>query len=306
MKAIRIHQYGDASALVLDNVDQPRAGDGEVLLRVQAAGVNPIDWMVRAGYLQGMIPHAMPLTLGWDVAGTVEAVGQGVTAFAKGDEVYGQLDVTKNGAYAEYVVSAADRLSRKPASFSFAEAAGVPIAAMAAWQAVMGAGELKKGQRVLVHGAAGGVGGYAVQIAKAAGAEVIGSGSAGNEAYVKSLGADTFIDYNAKKFETLVRDVDIVVDTVGGDTQARSWGVLRSGGLLASMVGDQWAGEPRDDVRKAAIYGAMAPLAQISALIDAGKVKALPVETLPLADAARAHQQIETRHVRGKIVLKVA
>src|SRR5271167_3889867 len=193
MKAIRIHQFGDESVLKYEDAPKPSAGAGEVLVRVHAAGVNPIDRMVRAGYLSSMIPHTLPLILGCDVSGVIEEVGPGVTEFKVGDEVYGQLDVSRDGAYAEYVTSAVARLGRKPKSLDHTAAAGVPVAAMAAWQALSG---LEPNQTVLVHGAAGGVGSFAVQFAKTRGAKVIATASANNAAFLKELGADQVIDYS--------------------------------------------------------------------------------------------------------------
>jgi NADPH:quinone reductase-like Zn-dependent oxidoreductase len=310
MQAVQLHSFGNSGVLKLEEVPKPAAGAGEVLVRVRAAGVNPVDWKVRAGYLQSFIPHKLPLILGWDVSGVVEKTGPNVTAFAQGDEVYGQLDITRNGAYAEYVVSGVDRLGRKPKGLTHDQAASVPVAAMAAWQALFGAGglDLKAGQTLLIHAAAGGVGTFAVQFAKWRGATVIGTASAANADLLRSLGVDQVIDYGKHRFEDAVPKVDAVLDSIGGETQARSWGIIKSGGALASLVGDQWAGEPRSDIRKISVFGAMAApqLGEITQLIDAGIVKPIISEVLPLSEVKRAHEHIETGHAKGKIVLHVS
>lgn len=310
MQAVQLHSFGDRDVLKLEEVPKPVAAAGEVLVRVRAAGVNPIDWKVRAGYLQSFIPHQLPLILGWDVSGVVEKTGPNVTALAPGDEVYGQLDVTRNGAYAEYVVSGTDRLGRKPKALTHDQAASVPVAAMAAWQALFGAGglNLQAGQTLLIHAAAGGVGTFAVQFAKWRGATVIGTASAANADLLRGLGIDQVIDYGKQRFEDAVPRVDAVLDSIGGETQARSWGVIKSGGALASLVGDQWAGAPRSDIRKISIFGAMAApqLAEITKLIDTGVVKPIVSEVLPLSEVKRAHEHIETGHAKGKIVLHVS
>jgi NADPH:quinone reductase-like Zn-dependent oxidoreductase len=308
MKAVRIHQFGAADVLKLEEAPRPRVAAGEVLVAVKAAGVNPIDWKIRAGYLQSFIPHTLPLVLGWDLAGVVEEKGPNVTAFAIGDEVYGQLDVTRDGAYAEYVVSNVDRLGKKPKKLTFDEAASVPVAAMAAWQALFGAGglELEPGQTLLIHGAAGGVGTFAVQFAKWRGARIIATASGANAAFLRGLGADEVVDYGTQRFEDGPK-VDAVLDSMGGETQARSWGLIKAGGALASLVGDQWAGTPPAEVRKIAVFGAMAAprLGEITRLLDAGAIKPVISQVLPLSEAKRAHELVETGHTRGKLVLHV-
>lgn len=310
MKAIQLHSFGDSSVLQLEEVPTPVPAPAEVLVRVRAAGVNPIDWKVRAGYLKAYIPHKLPLILGWDVSGVVEKTGSGVTALAIGDEVYGQLDIMRNGAYAEYVVSGVDRLGKKPEKLTHDEAASVPVAAMAAWQALFGAGglDLKAGQTLLIHGAGGGVGTFAVQFAKWRGATVVATASSAKATLLRELGADQVIDYASQKFENVAPKVDAVLDTLGGDTQARTWGVIKSGGALASLVGDQWAGSAPAGIRKFSVMGAMAvpALGEITRLLDAGIVKPIVSEVLPLSDARRAHDQLQAGHTQGKIVLHVS
>jgi NADPH:quinone reductase-like Zn-dependent oxidoreductase len=309
MKAVRFHDFGDVSVLKYEEAPRPIPGNGEVLVRVHAAGVNPIDSMVRAGYLRSMIPHSLPLIPGWDLSGTVEQLGAGVKHFSVGDGVYGQLDVTRNGAYAEYVATAADRIGKKPGKLEHTGAAAVPVAAMAAWQGLFGAGaiELKAGQTLLIHGAAGGVGTFAVQLAKSRGARVIGTGSAGSESFLRELGVDQFIDYNKDPFERVIKEVDAVLDSIGGETQARSWGIIKRGGALASLVGDRWTGTPEASIRKTAVFGALAApqLGQITRLIDEGLVKPVISQILPLSEARKAHEMIEGRHTHGKIILRV-
>src|SRR6185369_6723311 len=201
MKAVRIHSYGGPEVLVYEDAPRPEAAAGEVLIRVHAAGVNPLDWKVRAGYVQEWLQHQFPLIPGWDVAGIVEAVGRGVEQFRPGDAVYGLLDISKNGAYAEYVAAPARSLARKPATVDHVKAAAVPIAALTAWQALFDVARLAAGQTVLVHAAAGGVGHFAVQLAKWQGARVVGTASAANASFVKELGAAQVIDYQSTRFE---------------------------------------------------------------------------------------------------------
>jgi NADPH:quinone reductase-like Zn-dependent oxidoreductase len=232
MMAAQIHQYGGPEVLALESVPRRRPGPGEVLIRVHAAGVNPVDWKIRAGYLKEFMPLSMPAILGADFAGEVEAVGVGVTHLREGGGAYG----IAKAAYAEFVVAQEDRIALKPRCVDFFQAAGIPLAALTAWQALFDAGELMEGQSVLVHGAAGGVGGFAVQLAKINGAYVIGTGSKRNESFLRELGADRVIDYRTTRFENEVRDLDLVLDTQGGETQERSWNVLREGGTLVSIV----------------------------------------------------------------------
>jgi NADPH:quinone reductase-like Zn-dependent oxidoreductase len=280
-----------------------------VLIRVHAAGVNPVDALIREGALHGRLQHALPLTLGWDASGVVEEVGPGVTRLKRGDAVFAYPDLRRGGAYAEYLILREPEAALKPASIDHVHAAAVPVTGLTAWQALVETAQLKPGQTVLVHGGAGGVGTMAVQIAKARGARVIATASARNLDHVKSLGADQVIDYNAARFEQAVKDVDIVLDTVGGDTQERSYQVLRKGGILVAVTG-------RPSPEKAQALGVRAvhilvrpdaaQLAEIGKLIDEGRVKPVVSEALPLAEVRRAHEQIQTKHTRGKIVLRVA
>jgi NADPH:quinone reductase-like Zn-dependent oxidoreductase len=314
MKAVRIHAYGGPEVLRYEDAPAPEPGEGDVLVRVHAAAVNPVDWKVRQGYLKENIPYALPMIPGWDVAGVVERLGPGAAGFAPGDEVYARPDIARDGCYAELVAIRATELARKPRSLDFVHAAAVPLAALTAWQALFEAPPpytsvaLQKGQTVLVHAGAGGVGSFAVQLARWRGARVIATASARNAALVKQLGADEVIDYTATRFEEAVRGVDAVFDTVGGEVQARSWKVLRPGGVQVSIVSPPSADEAKAHGARAAyvfVQPSAAQLGELSKLIDAGTVKPLVSEVLPLADARRAHELSQTGHARGKIVLRV-
>jgi NADPH:quinone reductase-like Zn-dependent oxidoreductase len=308
MKAVRIHGYGGLDALSYEDAPRPTAGDGEVLIKVHNTSVNPFDAALRAGYLSGYFQPAFPLTLGTDVAGVVEAVGPGVTTFKPGDSVYARAGVTRDGAYAEYVVAPASDVAPKPKSTDFIHSAAIPHVILTAWQALIEAAKLSKGQTVLVHGAAGGVGHMATQLARSRGAKVIGTASK-NIDFLRQLGVDQIIDYTKTKFEDVVRDVDVVLDTVGGDTQQRSWSVLKPGGMLVSTI------QPPSE-ETATAHGVrqhmvvsnppIGPtLTEVARMVDAGTIKPEVSQVLPLKDIRRAHELIETRHTRGKIVLQV-
>jgi NADPH:quinone reductase-like Zn-dependent oxidoreductase len=237
MKASRIHAYGGPEVLAYEDAPRPEPAKGEVLVRVHAAGVNPIDAKIRAGYLKEHIRYALPAILGWDLSGVIEAVGPGVKAWKAGDAVYAMGDVTRNGAYAEYATIDEGLLAPKPKSQDHIHAAAVPQAGLMAFHALFIFGTLQKGQKVLIHGAGGGVGSFAVQLAKWKGAYVIGTASRNNQDLLKDLGADEAIDYTAADFRTKVKDVDLVLDTVGGETQEKSFAVLKRGGTLVSTLG---------------------------------------------------------------------
>jgi NADPH:quinone reductase-like Zn-dependent oxidoreductase len=306
MQAVRFHEYGPADVLRLEEVPRPQPGDGEVLLRVHAAGVNPIDWKIRAGYLQAFMPLELPHILGFDVAGTVEEVGAAVSEFAPGDEVFGR----GSGTYAEYAVAPVATLAPKPAAVSFDQAATLPVGGVTAWAGLFEAAKLEAGQRLLVHGGAGGVGSFAVQLGHWKGAHVIGTASARNLDLMRALGADEVIDYSAVRFENVLHDLDVVFDTVGGEVTDRSWSVLRPGGMLVVI-----AGGPDTDTaaaRGVRTSGTQAPevtspiLRQLAALVESGDLEPQVGETFALADVARAHVASETGHGRGRIVLHVS
>jgi NADPH:quinone reductase-like Zn-dependent oxidoreductase len=308
MKAVVIHSYGGQEVLVTEDMPVPEITDDEVLIRVHAAGVNPVDWKVRAGYLKEMLSYEFPLTLGWDVSGTVAKAGSNVTRLSVGDEVYALADISRNGAYAEFIAVKGDGVALKPDSLDHVHAASVPLAALTAWQAIFGAADLSEGQKILIHAAAGGVGTYAVQMASWKGAHVLGTASARNREFLIGLGANEVIDYTKTPFEDIAVDVDVVLDAMGGEIQERSWKTLVSGGILVSILG------PPDE-SKAAEFGVRGvgvfvqphaeQLAVIAGLIDNGHVKPVVTEVLPMTDVAKAHEMSETEHVRGKIVLEV-
>ncbi|HWQ94109.1 MAG TPA: NADP-dependent oxidoreductase [Gammaproteobacteria bacterium] len=308
MKAIRIHEYGGPDVLCLEDVPIPVPAAGEVLIRVHAAGINPVDWKIREGRLQGRVEHRLPLILGWDVAGVIEALGPGVTQFKTGDAVYARPDIARDGGYAEYIAVRASEVALKPKSLDFIHAAAVPLAALTAWQALFDAAKLVAGQKILVHAGAGGVGSYAVQFAHWKGARVIATASARNADLVRSLGADQVIDYTQTRFEDEVRDLDAVFDTVGEEVQQRSWQVLKKGGILVSIL----ALTVPDDAAARGLRSAYvfvqpnaAQLGQIAELIDGGHVKPVVETVLPLSEVRRTHELSQSRHARGKIVLRI-
>ena len=235
MKAIRFHEYGGFEVLKYEDVPRPEPQPGEVLIQVRAASVNPFDLALREGWLASMIPLQLPAIAGVDVAGIVMATGEGVTDFSIGQDVYGFMS-RYSGAYAEYAAVAIETIAPQPQRLDYVQAASVPLAATAAWQALFEVGGLKEGQKMLVHGGAGGVGTFAVQLAKMKGAHVFATTVGQNVEYVQRLGADEVIDYNITPFETVAQAVDVVLDLVGGETQQRSWGVLKAGGILVSLL----------------------------------------------------------------------
>ena len=303
--AVRLHEHGDVDVLRYEAVDCGEPGRGELRVRVLAAGVNPIDAAIRQGFLKRPVP--LPAIPGGDVSGLVDAVGTGVTGFSVGDPVYGVIGRT--GAYAEYVIAPAAVFAPKPQTLDHVHAAAVPLAALTAWQMIFELAQLRAGQRVLVHAAAGGVGGFAVQLAKHAGATVIGTARQENTSYVHELGADQVIDYHASRFEDIARDMDVVLDLVGGETQHRSWSVLKRGGILVTAC-DQPLAERAHAAGVHALRVSVRPdgaqLCIIAQLIDAERLRVHVSEIFPLADAARAHASIQTRHTRGKLVLRVS
>lgn len=304
MKAVRIHDYGGPEALSVEEVARPEAGAKQVLVRIFSSGVNPADWKMRAGLFKQFAPISMPWVPGLEGVGIVEVVGAGVHQFKTGQAVFGPFA----GSYAEYAAVPAGDLRIKPASLSFAEAAGAPVGALTAWGALFDAGQAQAGQRVLVHGAAGGVGHFVVQLAKWRGAHVIGTASAGNLEFIRSLGVDDAIDYTVGPFEKTIRDVDLVVDTVGGDLPERSVAVLKPGGTLVTVAGmlSPDLGKAKGIKSVRAGRTAMANFDQVIRLIEAGTVRVVIGKTFTLADVRKAHELIQTGHGRGKIILQVA
>ena len=312
MRAVVAQQPGDADVLELRQVERPEPGMTEILVRVRAAGVNPTDWKARAG--RGLPGKTFPAILGYDVAGVVEAVGLGVTIYRPGDAVLGMPKFPiLPGGYAEYVAAPARQFVPKPESLSFEEAAGLPLAALTAWQGLIDTAKLEAGQRVLVHAAAGGVGHLAVQIAKSRGAYVIGTASAAKHEFVRGLGADELIDYHTADFVDVLRNdpVDVVFDPVAGDYSARSLEVLKDGGALVSIlaVGPEAAKEAE---RRGIPSGftLVEPdrlgLTALAELVEQGRLRVEIDSVFPLARAADAHRRGETNRAQGKIVLSVS
>ncbi|MEU0228492.1 NADP-dependent oxidoreductase [Streptomyces sp. NPDC006284] len=306
MRAVVVEQWGGPQELSEREIERPEPGLGEVLVRVRAAGVNPVDWKTRA--TGSLIEWGTLPAVGWDVSGTVEAVGPGVGVFRPGDEVFGMpLFPRQAGGYAEYVVAPARHLARKPAGLTHVEAAALPLAALTAWQALVDTADVRPGERVLVHAAAGGVGHLAVQIAKTRGAHVIGTASAAKHALVRELGADEVIDYRSVRFEDVVSDVDVVLDGLGGRTAERSLRVLREGGRLITLPGPDDVPAAPEGVR--AMWMLVEPdhhgLREIAALVERGSLKPVVETVLPLAQAAKAHEIGEQGRTTGKIVLTV-
>ncbi|HEV8026336.1 MAG TPA: NADP-dependent oxidoreductase [Stellaceae bacterium] len=305
MKAIRIHRFGGPEVMAVEGVPVPEPAGDEILLRVHAASVNPVDYKIRQGKFVGA--DKLPIALGRDASGTVEKTGPAQRELRRGDALYAMPGFDR-GAFAEYVILKANEAARKPERSSHVEAASVPLAGLTAWQGLFDHGGLKEGQRVLIHGGVGGVGHLAVQFAKAKGARVFTTVSRDDLDFVRELGADEAIDYKAQRFETVAHDVDVVFDLIGGETQERSWTVLKRGGILVSTVGQP----PRE---KAAQHGVRTAsfmalpnatqLATIGRLIDDGKVRPHIAATFPFAEAAAAEEQLEHGHVRGKIVLRL-
>jgi NADPH:quinone reductase-like Zn-dependent oxidoreductase len=305
MKAVRIERYGNEEVMELAEVGQPKPDAGQVLVNVKAAAVNPVDWKIRDG-LGKMFGLKLPLILGCEVAGTVEAGGSGVKDFVAGDAIYGYLGA-HSGGYAEYVAALASEFVLKPKQIDFDTAASVPVAALTAWQGIFDHGKLGSGQHILITGASGAVGSMAVQLAKAKGAHVIGTGSSRNEEFVRKLEADEFIDYKKAKFEDKVSGVDVVFDTVGGDTQERTFQTLKRGGFLVSTVSPPSAEKAKEfGVTVAMVVMMPKPdqLAEINRLVGSGKLKVRVATVLPLAEVKNAHQLSASGHADGKIILR--
>ncbi len=305
MKAVKINEYGDESVLDYTETERPAPQADEVLVKVHVAAVNPVDWKIRDG-LGEMFGLQPPLILGCEIAGTVEAIGGDVKDFQQGDAVYGYIG-SHAGGYAEYAIAKADEIAPKPESLDFENAAAIAVGALTSWQAIFDLANLQNGQRILITGASGGVGSLAVQLAKAKGAFVIGTASGKNEAFVRGLGADEFIDYTKKKFEELVKDVDVVFDTVGGDTLTRAFQTLKKGGFLVTTVQPP----PEEKAKEFGVNASMVEaqpsakqLAEINQLIDEGKLKTHIATVLPLAEVKKAHQLSKSGRTRGKIILK--
>jgi NADPH:quinone reductase-like Zn-dependent oxidoreductase len=318
MQAIRIYEFGEPEVMKIVEVERPVPAADEILVKVYAASVNPADYIVRRGGNEGLKPYLkLPMGLGLDAAGIVEDVGRAVTEFKKGDHVYGVSNFL-DGSYTEYLAAKANQFALMPSTIGFNEAGSLPACARMAWNGMVEKAKVKKGQRVLVHGAAGGIGNLALQFAKAHGAYVIGTASAHNADFLKQLGADEVIDYNAQRFEDILSDMDIVFNathttTVDESLRLRSVKVLKEGGIFICTHG-VW---PNDEfkallaTKNATVQMAGTDvnhyqcLTEVARLIDAGKVKVIISKVYPWEQAAQAHRDVETKHVRGKVVLEI-
>jgi NADPH:quinone reductase-like Zn-dependent oxidoreductase len=308
MRAVQIQEFGGPEVLRMASVSRPVPGPGELLVRVHAAAVNPVDAHARAEGDRSVARVRLPYVPGFDLSGVVAEVGDGVTRFTPGDEVFAFLDLRRGGAYADYAIVLESEAAGKPRRSTHAEAASLPLVALTAWQALFQTADLQPGQTALIHAGAGGVGSIAIQLAKWRGARVITTASERNHGFLRSLGADLVIDYTAQPFEELARNVDVVLDPIGGDTQARSLGTLRDGGVLVGLVGlSQAARSPDRDIRAFGIlvHPEAAQLERIAALVDSGDLRPVVSALLPLEEAPEAHRRIETHRTRGKIVLEV-
>lgn len=315
MKAIVIDNFGGRDLLKLADVPKPVPGPREVLIRLHAAGVNPVDFKIREGLLRTRMPHQFPIIPGWDAAGVVECAGSRCRRLAPGDAVYAyaRKPIIKDGAYAEYLVLPEQQVARKPDALSFAEAAAVPLAALTAHQSLFLAAKLRRGQTALIHAGAGGVGHFAVQLARLAGARVLATAGPANLDFVRALGADTVVDYTAVDFVERVHDitgegVEVAFDTVGGDVQVRSAQAVRPGGTLVSILAyrDEAALRARGIQTRYVFVSPNRPqLDRLSRLFDQGRLRVHISARLPLAEASTAHEGIEGRHTRGKVVLAI-
>jgi NADPH:quinone reductase-like Zn-dependent oxidoreductase len=308
MRAARIHQFGPPSVIVIDELPRPTPGDGEVLVRAAAAGVGDWDALMREGKIAVKSP--LPLILGSDLSGVIEQVGPGVSGLKAGDDVYGVTNPDFIGAYTEYALASVAMIARKPQRLSHTEAASVPVVAVTAWQMLFDYAHVKPGQSVLIHGAGGNVGAYAVQLASQAGLEVFATVSADNVPYVGSLGATNVIDYKTTTFEAAVPPVDVVIDTVGGETRKRSFGIIKPGGILVSVVSEPMP-ERHESNGVRAVYFVVevttARLDKITDLFNSGKLTTRVGSVLPLEQARMAHEMLGgAPHQRGRIVLSVA
>jgi len=306
-RAVRLRRFGEADVLELGQVPIPQAQDDEVLVKVVAASINPVDYKTMQGAFPAVGEGDLPIVLGRDLAGTIEAVGtRAHYMLSKGDRVFAHIGFDR-GAQSDYVVVKAVELVAAPASIDLVQAGAVGLAAMTAWQGLFDHGELEAGHRVLIHGGAGGVGHFAVQFAHARGAEVFATAGPDDLDFVRSLGADTVIDYKNDRFEDVARGVDVVFDLVGGDTTERSWSVLREGGILVSTLADPDQAQAKaHNVRAAPRWMAepnAAQLGEIARLIDEGKVRVTVAETFPIEQVREAYERAQQGHIRGKIVL---
>ena len=316
MKAMVIDRFGGAEQLHLTEIGTPEPEAGDVLIEIAYTSVNPVDWKIREGMLEGLFPHAFPLIPGWDAAGTVAAVGDGVHEFGVGERVYAYCRKPRVqwGTYAEYVTMPAAAVAPMPQGLSFAEAATIPLVGLTCWQALFDAAHLAAGQSILILNGAGGTGSLAIQFAKHAGARVVACASAGNHEYLRSLGADVLIDYRSTDVVAAVKahfpeGVDVIYANIGGAPHMQSYPLIKPGGTLVSIV-DQPDQNAANDSGATAVYVFVEPsgiqLREIARLIDAGFVKPPQITVMNLEEAAEAQRLSEAHHVRGKVALKVS
>ena len=309
MKAVVLNEYGGPEVLKYQDAPRPEPKDDDILVRVIAAAVNPVDSYVRQGMFAKRGLDNRPAIIGYDIAGVVEKTGANAKKFKAGDKVYSYLSVMRGGGYAEFAIAKESETAIKPTNINFVEAAAVPLAATTAWQALVDTAKIDKGQTVLIHGGSGGVGSFAIQIAKAHGAKVIATASTAHQDSLKQLGVDQAIDYTKTKFEDVAKDVDVVLNCVRADALGRSYGVVKKGGIIVSITDEPDQTECAKHGIRGSRLGANPDakvLEELTRLIEAKKITPIISQTFPLADASKAHQQIETHHTLGKIVLKVA
>ena len=308
MKAVRIHSYGNNDVLEIEDIPIPDYADDDVLIQIHATSINPIDWKIREGYFKGMINHTLPLTLGWDVSGVVAKIGSNVKKFKIGDEVYTKPAIERNGSYAEYIAVKENIVDFKPKSITHLEAASIPLAGQTAWTSLINTAEIQPGQKVLIHAASGGVGSLAVQIARGKGCHVIGTTSEKNIGFVLNLGAHEAIDYRNQNFSELLKDVDVVLDTIGGKTLDDSWKVLKPGGILVSIVGQP---DPETaalyKVRSSAVFSQpdVPILEHLRNLIDTGNLKPVVGTVFTLDEIKQALELSQSGRAKGKIVISI-
>jgi NADPH:quinone reductase-like Zn-dependent oxidoreductase len=308
MQAIQIQEFGDPQVLQVKEISIPAPGPGELLVRVHAAAVNPVDTSIRAGRAGGLSGASLPYVPGFDVSGTVTAIGSDVVNFKVDDEVFAMVDLRRGGAYAEYAIVLENEAALKPTRVNHAEAAAIPLVALTAWQALFEVAKLQKGQTILIHAGAGGVGSIAVQLAKWRGAHIVATASDYNHNFLRELGVDVPVDYRTQNFEDFASDVDVVLDPIGGDTQVRSLQILKEGGILVSIVGLTSEGRnPSRNVRATSILVRpnSVQLSEIGGLIQNGIINPIVSYRFPLEQAPLAHEQSQTRRTRGKIVIEI-
>lgn len=308
MKAVILEQYGNSDVLNLSEVDKPKLQANDLLIEVKATSINPVDWQIREGYLAQAIPFEFPLILGWDAAGIVKEVGPEVTKFSVGDEVFSSPDMSRNGTYAEYVAVNEDLVAKKPSNLSYQESASIPLVGLTAYTCLVNVADIQKGERVLIQGGAGGVGSFAIQLAKAYDCWVAATCSGQNVDFLKELGVDQVINYEKENFEDVLSPVDVVLDTLGGDVQNRSFEVLKKGGRITATTtapDEDLAKKHEVEAHQVSMSHEGKHLEQIRKLLEDGTIKPVAKRIMDLSEAKEAHQLSQTGHVRGKIVLNI-